>query len=105
MSEPAWWGGKAARKRQNGRSRRQERKVARDLGGRVQAGSGSSWRARQDVKTDDEMVQVKYTDKDSFTLRAKEWEGIVADALKNGREPAMIVEFPHRHLRLRITEG
>lgn len=106
MSEyPAWWGGKPARKRQNARSRAQERRVAKDTGGRRQPGSGSSRRAPGDVKSDDELIEVKFTDKPSYRLVEEVWQKVKRDALTHGREPAMIVEFTQTGTRLKITEG
>lgn len=102
---PAWWDGPPAKKRQNARSRAQERRVAKETGGRRQAGSGSSRRAPGDVKTDDELIEVKYTDKDSYRLTEAVWNKVRNDALTHGREPAMIVEFSQSGTRLRITEG
>lgn len=103
--QPAWMEKPQRLRRQNARSRAQERSIARDVGGRVQAGSGSSRRAPQDVTTDAEMYQIKYTDKDSYRLTSAEWERVRKDALTHGREPAMIVEFTKTGCRLKITEG
>lgn len=99
---PAWF--HKDREKRNKRSGRQERQVAKDVGGKVQPGSGSSWRARQDVKGDDDLIQVKFTDKAAFLLKAAEWEQVRTDALKCGREPAMIVELTQTGRRLLITE-
>lgn len=103
--DPAWMGKPQSLRRQNARSRAQERQIAREVGGRVQAGSGSSRRAPQDIKSDDDLYQVKYTDKDSYRLTNAEWDKVRKDALTHGREPAMIVEFTKTGRRLRITEG
>ena len=63
------------------------------MGGRRQAGSGSSWRAPQDIKTEDYLVQVKYTDRASFTLKRSEWDSLARDAARAGRDPIMVIEF------------
>lgn len=95
MAWPAWWedGAHPGRRRQNRRSREQESRVARAVGGRRQRGSGSSYRAPQDVKAPQHLVQVKYTDKDSFSLRRAEWERLCNDAARAGRSPMMVIEF------------
>ena len=90
---------KADKKKQNRRSQRQERKVAQDVGGRVQAGSGSSWRARGDVRTPDELLEVKYTDKASRSLKVSELKQIKHDALMAGKTPGMIVDFEQHGIR------
>jgi hypothetical protein len=99
---PPWWSEKSAKRRQNARSSRQERKIAREVGGKVQAGSGSSRRAPGDVKSSDELIQVKYTDANSYRLTVGESRKVHDDALKHGREPAMIVDFVQHGVRLRI---
>lgn len=84
---------------QNRRSRQQEKKLAKGSGGRVQAGSGSSWRAPQDIKTDEHLVQVKYTDKDSYPLKVLDLIQIATDAYRCGKTPVLIVDFPARRKR------
>lgn len=98
---PRWFG--EDRKRQNSRSRSQERRRAKERGGRPQAGSGSSWRARQDIKDDKELVQVKYTDKESFPLKGKELVQLFSDANLYGRSPSFEVEFQKHGIRATVT--
>lgn len=101
---PAWWREGQDREKQNRRSREQERNRAKATGGKVQAGSGSSWRAREDVKTPDYLEQLKFTDKKSFSLKLSEWKRIRDNAIKAGREPRMVVEFSGEQVTLIITE-
>lgn len=103
MSLPAWWD-KAERRDRNARSKKQEKKIARRTGGRVQAGSGSSWRRPQDVVEEGHVVQAKFTDKPSFTISMKEWAGIRKDAYALGRSPKMEIEFQKHKVKLVITE-
>lgn len=103
MSElPAWFG--RDRQERNDRSRRQEERRAEQVGGRTTPGSGSSWRSPGDVRADDVLEELKYTDKGSYTLRIADWFSIKRKALKLGREPRMVIDFPHKQLRLVITE-
>lgn len=85
--------------KQNTRSKAQERRIASQTGGRVQAGSGSSWRARQDVKTPGRLIQVKYTDKGSFSLTVKEIRQVQNDAALAGREAGFMVDFAQHGIR------
>jgi len=101
---PAWWGEKQDKQRQNRRSARQERQVARSVGGKVQPGSGSSPRARGDVKSSEELIEVKYTDRDSFSIRKAVWTEHVRRARVQGREPVMVIKFDE-HTTIRITEA
>lgn len=100
MALPAWFD---SRKQQNQRSAEQESKRAKQTGGRRQAGSGSSWRARQDNKTSDFLESIKYTDQERFTLKLDELMELRADALDTGREPRMIIDFNRAGVRLIIN--
>lgn len=102
MTVPAWFSDGQDRPAQNKRSRKQERERAKETGGKVQSGSGSSWRARGDVRTDEALEQLKYTDAASYSLKVSEWEQIERDALSQGREPTLIIEFARHGLRLKI---
>lgn len=103
MSEvPAWWGNE--RQKRNDRSGKQERDRAKEVGGRASAGSGSSWRSPGDVRAEEYLEELKFTDKKSYSLRVADWEDIKAKALVLGREPKMVIEFPEAGLRLIVTE-
>lgn len=101
MGLPSWFDSGQDRTKQNRRSRAQERGVAKKVGGRVMPGSGSSWRARGDVKSSTHLIEVKYTDKASFPLKKATWQQIERDALKAGKEPALIIDI--QGLRLVVT--
>ena len=111
MPLPAFFG-KPGRDR-NRRSQRQEAAHARKTGGRVQPGSGSSWRAPQDVRgplldESGHMDQLKFTDKTTYVLNLHELMKIRKDALQAGREGRLFVEFAHgwghnRPLTVKIT--
>lgn len=90
---PSWWSKESGLRSQNHRSARQERKVAKEVGGRVQAGSGSSWRAPEDIVSDTHMIQHKGTKADSYRVVLKEWKRIIKNARQAGKEPALIIEF------------
>lgn len=101
---PAWFGEQGDKRRQNRRSRAQERKRAAETGGKVQRGSGTSWRARGDVRREEDLEQLKFTDAASYRVSVKEWQAIVADAQSQGREPVLIIDFEQHGLRLRVTQ-
>jgi hypothetical protein len=105
---PSWWDDERAkadaRRRQNRRSQAKEARVASEVGGRQMPGSGSSWRAPGDVKSDEDLLEHKFTDKRRFILTLEDWEQARSDALKSGREPGMIIEFARTGRRLLITE-
>lgn len=97
---PPWMSDKSERKKRNARSRRQERKRADEVGGHVQAGSGSSWRRPEDVVGPDAVEQLKFTDADGFRVTAAELERILDNALRNGREARLVIEFSRFDVRL-----
>jgi hypothetical protein len=76
------------------RSRRQEQKVADRLGGQRTPGSGSGWSTKNDVKTNDTSVEVKYTDKKSYSLKLADLLRAEKQALQDsGRGFAFLVGF------------
>lgn len=77
------------------RSKLQERRIAEDVGGRVQAGSGSSWRAKSDVRDLGKLrIEAKFTSKDTYALKLKDLLKIREEALLGGLETwAMQIEF------------
>ena len=77
------------------RSKLQESRIAKDVGGRVQAGSGSSWRAKSDVRDIGKLrIEAKFTSKDTYALKLKDLLKIREEALLGGLETwVMQVEF------------
>lgn len=76
------------------KSQKQERRLAKKLkDGRVQAGSGSLWGAKGDVRTKIHLIELKRTDKLSISLK-KEWlDKITKEALKDNRIPSLGIEI------------
>jgi len=75
------------------KSKRQEDRVARKMGGRTQKGSGSVMFHKGDVKTQELLLECKRTDKASMSVK-KEWlEKIAKEAVTYDRVPALSIEF------------
>ncbi len=108
MDLPSWWSDTADRKKQNRTSAAQERSIAQKVKGKVQPGSGSSWRAPGDIRTDKYLIETKYTKHDSFSLTKNLWKDIKAKAYQQGKEPVLVIElnykYPHTSTRLIVTE-
>ena|SRR5687768_1599960 len=102
---PPWWDKESSHKRKqiNKRSEKQESDRAKQIGGRVQPGSGSSSRAPQDVRNESYLEQLKFTDADSFRLSVLEWLSGEADASRFGRSHRLLVDFDKYDVRLVIT--
>lgn len=70
-------------------SQAHESRLAKTLGGKKVAASGAFWSRKGDVRTDDLLVEHKWTGKKSFTLKAEVLEKIVTEAILDGRTPVL----------------
>lgn len=66
-------------------SLKQENRLAKTLGGSRNAGSGSFWVRKGDVRTDSLLIEAKWTGKSQFTLKAEVIEKAMTEALLAGR--------------------
>jgi cytochrome oxidase assembly protein ShyY1 len=101
VSLPGWFG--QERQDNNRRSRRQEARHAKATGGRVQPGSGSSWRAKEDVRSAEHLDQLKSTQKASWTLRVEDLMILDRNAARDGRVGRTIVEFVEQGVSYVVT--
>ena len=74
-------------------SRKQEQMLAKNLDGTVNAGSGTQWLRKGDVRTDNELFELKITSAKSYSLKDAELEKTYNQALVDGRIPVFMVEF------------
>lgn len=74
-------------------SQRQERSLANQRGGSVNSGSGNGWLRKGDVRTPDELWELKITDAKSYSLKDEELQKNIEYALIDGRMPIFLVEF------------
>jgi len=74
-------------------SQKQERTLARKLGGTVNSGSGNGWIRKSDVRTEEELWELKITSAKSYSLKDAELEKNANQALVDGRMPVFLVEF------------
>lgn len=94
-----------ARTNQQRRSRRQERLIAKDIGGKEQPASGASWSAKGDVrKTGDLRIEAKYTDKDFFSLKLADVLKIRNEALMGGEYWALQIDFALHHTKFAVLD-
>ena len=82
-------------------SQRREKKLAKQLGGHVQPGSGSVPHYKRDLVIPRMLVEHKTTLKGSkkegeFRILIKDLEFLRGQSLRKGRDPAYIVEFAER---------
>lgn len=77
------------------RATKQEKRVARDIGGKRQAASGSRWHSKGDAKGARFLVDAKYTDAKQYVLKVKDIEKLRREALYERRRDWCIqVDFP-----------
>jgi Holliday junction resolvase len=80
------------------KSKRQERKLAKKLKescfeARTQAGSGSLWGAKGDVRTRLNLIECKRTDKTQLILKESWLDKLRKEAIKDNRIPVMAIEI------------
>lgn len=86
------------------KSQKQEKRTAKDFGGKTQIGSGCIWTMKADVRTgtgrgegfneSDFLIENKFTDKNFYSLKRDIWEKIEREALRdNMRIPLMQIDI------------
>lgn len=74
-------------------SQRQERNLAKELHGSVNAGSGNQWLRKGDVRSSKELWECKITSAKSYSLKHADLYKLNEQALMDGRIPIFLVEF------------
>lgn len=74
-------------------SQRQERRLAKELGGSVNSGSGNGWVRKGDVRAPDELWECKITDAKSYSLKDAELIKNYNHALMDGLMSIFMIEF------------
>ena len=81
----------------NRRSKKFEKAVAKDIsGGSVQPASEALPYWKHDVRGDFWLVEHKYTEAESFSIKKKYFQEVLKNAFKDGKLPVMVVEFPNK---------
>ncbi len=70
-------------------SKKHENRLAKVIGGSRNAASGAFWSRKGDVRSSDLLIEHKWTGKTQFTVKAKELEKIVKEAILDGRTPVL----------------
>jgi hypothetical protein len=84
-------GGKVAR------SIKQEKRIAKQYRGSRTPMSGATWHSKNDVRTDDLLIEAKRTDnKVSITLKAKDLEELDRNAAQEGRNAWFMFDLNDR---------
>lgn len=80
------------------KSQKQEQRTAKQLGGRTQIASGAIWAMKADVRTEDFLIENKYTDTNFYNLNVATWEKIFKEATNdNLRIPLMQIDIKDKY--------
>ena len=79
------------------RARKQEERIAKELGGKRQPGSGNQWHAKADVKTARFLVEAKYTDARRYILKL--------DDIKKLKRQLLFERCPDWCIQIDFPEG
>lgn len=74
-------------------SLKHEKRLEKELGGKRTAASGAFWSRKGDVRSDDMLIEHKWTGKKSFTLKSEVLEKIVTEAILDSRMPVLGVSL------------
>lgn len=77
-------------------SDKQEKRLAKDLGGKQRPGSGSVWGYRRDVVTPTILVEAKTTKTNKYSLNLRDLDHLKFQAYSDGKIPAYIIEFDRK---------
>ena len=76
------------------KSKKQEKQIAKRLGGKVQIASGSLWTMKGDARSKEFLCECKITSKKSYSVKFDIWNKIRKEAIKDGiREPLMNIQL------------
>lgn len=68
-------------------SRKHENRLAKAIGGSRTAASGAFWSRKGDVRSEELLIEHKWTGKKSKTIQSAELKKIVVEAIMDGRIP------------------
>ena len=90
MSVPKWMN-----KKETPRdfSQKREKKFAKKYGAKLTPNSGARWHSKGDLTTDTHLIEVKSTVKSQMVVHKAWLEKIRAEALKEGKEPILVIDF------------
>jgi len=84
-------------------SQKHEARLAKAFDGKRNAGSGAFWSRKGDVRSDDLLIEHKWTGKASFTVKATVLEKIVKEAILESRMPVLGISLNNENYVL-LTE-
>ena len=70
-------------------SQKHEKRIAKRIGGKRNAASGAYWQRKGDVRSDDLLIEHKYTGKKQTTIKSEVLKKIMREAILDGRTPVL----------------
>jgi len=70
-------------------SLKHEKRLAKKVGGQTTAASGAFWSRKGDVRSDDLLIEHKYTGKKQTTIKSDVLKKIMREAILDGRIPVL----------------
>lgn len=77
-------------------SQKQERRIADKYQGQVSSASGSKWHRKGDVRSEDLLVEAKWTENKSYSLTKATLDTIEHEAIMESREWALYLTMQKR---------
>ena len=70
-------------------SLKHEKRIAKKVGGQTTAASGAFWSRKGDVRSEDLLIEHKYTGKKQTTIKSDVLKKIMREAILDGRMPVL----------------
>lgn len=85
-------------------SQKHEKRLAKKIGGSVNAASGAFWSRKGDVRSEKLLIEHKFTGKKAFTLKSDVLEKIVGEAILEGRMPILGIHLNGKNYTLTLED-
>ena len=85
-------------------SQKHEKRLAKKIGGSTNAASGALWSRKGDVRSDDLLIEHKYTGKKTYTLKAIDLEKNVTNAILESRMPVFGISLNDKNYVLLMED-
>ena len=90
MSIPKWMNKKETTR---GFSQKREKNFAKKYGARLTPNSGARWHSKGDLKTEMHLIEIKSTHGNQMVVHKSWLEKIREEAIKEGKEPILVIDF------------
>ena len=70
-------------------SQKHEKRIAKKIGGKRNAASGALWSRKGDVRSEDLLIEHKWTGKKQFTVKSDVLKKNIREAILEGRMPVL----------------